>query len=92
MTKVWRSTGVGAVRPSGAVGQAGKAWRNITIVTVLAGLVSILKSHPPTRLTGGVIQAAVGVGSTTESAVRVGLDEVGTTDIDFDSADGLPPA
>ena len=52
------------------------------------------KSHPPTRsrLTGGVIQAAVGVGSTTESAVRVGLDEVGTTDIDFDSADGLPPA
>ena len=73
-TKVRRSTGVGAVRPSGVVGRAGKAWSSITVVAVLAGLVSILKSHPPTRLTV-VVHSAVRGGCTAECTMRIRLDE-----------------
>ena len=72
--KARRSTGVGAVRPSGVAGRAGKAWSIITIVAVLAGVVSILKSHPPTRLTV-VVHSAVSGGCTAECTMRIRLDE-----------------
>ena len=71
--KARRSTGVGAVRPSGVDGRAGKAWSIITIVAVLAGVGSILKSHPPTRLT--VVHSAVSGGCTAECTIRIRLDE-----------------
>jgi len=69
-TKDRRSTGVGAVRPSGVVGRAGKAWSSITVVAV----VRILKSHPPTRLTV-VVHSAVRGGCTAECTMRIRLDE-----------------
>ena len=69
-TKDRRSTGVGAVRPSGVVGRAGKAWSSITVVAV----VRILKSHPPTRLTV-VVHSAVRGGCTAGCTMRIRLDE-----------------